>query len=142
MFTGVTVLLEKCLNSTEKIKPSLFSWKCCDIFQDSPFKGHLLATATVDYSENFSLKVLVLQSFSINLANVYLFKVNKRNTRKRCEICSKSTIKTPERFGSPWSQGVMNDFRPMFFLYPIKASGRGKEKEQRPEMNVIQLKSH
>ena len=23
--------------------------------------------------------------------------VNKRNTRKRCEICSKSTIKTPER---------------------------------------------
>ena len=30
-------------------------------------------------------------------ANIYLFKVNKRNTRKRCEICSKLTIKTPER---------------------------------------------
>ena len=29
--------------------------------------------------------------------NIYLFKVNKRNTRKRCEICSKLTIKTPER---------------------------------------------
>ena len=26
-----------------------------------------------------------------------LFKVNNRNTRKRCEICSKLTIKTPER---------------------------------------------
>ena len=28
---------------------------------------------------------------------MYLFKVNNRNTRKRCEICSKLTIKTPKR---------------------------------------------
>ena len=26
-----------------------------------------------------------------------MFKVNNRNTRARCEICSKLTIKTPER---------------------------------------------
>ena len=30
-------------------------------------------------------------------ANIYLFKVNNRNTRKRCKICSKLTIKTSER---------------------------------------------
>ena len=30
-------------------------------------------------------------------AGIYLFKVNYRNTRTRCEICSKLTIKTPER---------------------------------------------
>ena len=30
-------------------------------------------------------------------ANIYLLKVNNRNTRKRSEICSKVTIKTPER---------------------------------------------
>ena len=30
-------------------------------------------------------------------ANVYLFKVNNRNIRKRCKISSKLTIKTPER---------------------------------------------
>ena len=29
--------------------------------------------------------------------NIYLLKVNNRNTRTRCEICSKLTIKTPER---------------------------------------------
>ena len=29
--------------------------------------------------------------------NIYLFKVNNRSTRKRCEICSKLTIKAPER---------------------------------------------
>ena len=29
-------------------------------------------------------------------ANIYLFKVNNKNTRRRCEICSKLTLKTPE----------------------------------------------
>ena len=29
--------------------------------------------------------------------SIYLFKVNNRNTRKRCEFCLKLTIKTPER---------------------------------------------
>ena len=29
-------------------------------------------------------------------ADIYLFKINIKNTRKRCEICSKLT-KTPER---------------------------------------------
>ena len=28
---------------------------------------------------------------------IYVFKVNYRNTRARCEICSKLTIKTEER---------------------------------------------
>ena len=36
----------------------------------------------------------------INPTNIYLFKLNNRNTRKRCEICSKLTIKTTAR--RPW----------------------------------------
>ena len=33
-----------------------------------------------------------------------MFKVNNRNTRTRCEICSKLTIKTPERrYFTPYS---------------------------------------
>ena len=31
-------------------------------------------------------------------AGNYMFKVNNRNTRPRCEICSKLTIKTPKRY--------------------------------------------
>ena len=31
------------------------------------------------------------------LANIYLLKVNNRNIRRRCEICSKLITKTPER---------------------------------------------
>ena len=34
---------------------------------------------------------------SSNPVGIYLFKVNNRSTRTRCEICSKLTIKTPER---------------------------------------------
>ena len=35
-------------------------------------------------------------------AGIYVLNVNNRNTRTRCEKCSKLTIKTPER--SPWRQ--------------------------------------
>ena len=34
----------------------------------------------------------------------YMFKVNNRNTITRCEICSKLTIKTPER--RQWPTGM------------------------------------
>ena len=38
-----------------------------------------------------------IKSLSRNPAVNYLFKVNDRNTRTRCEICLKLTIKTPEQ---------------------------------------------
>ena len=34
--------------------------------------------------------------FKSLLAGIYLLKVNNRNTRTRCETCSKLTIETPE----------------------------------------------
>ena len=34
---------------------------------------------------------------TIYVAGIYLFKVNNRSTRTMCEICSKLTLKTPER---------------------------------------------
>ena len=43
--------------------------------------------------------ILVLSQWgkNINSASIYLLKVSKRNARTRCEIFSKSTIKTPQR---------------------------------------------
>ena len=42
---------------------------------------------------------LVESAFRLSFpVGIYLVKVNNRNTRIRCEICSKSTIKTPERW--------------------------------------------
>ena len=42
-------------------------------------------------------KNVLIPSFNEYPAGIYLLKVNNRNTRTRCEICSKLTIKTPER---------------------------------------------
>ena len=33
----------------------------------------------------------------MTLPSIYLFTINNNNTGKRCEICPKLTIKTPER---------------------------------------------
>ena len=41
---------------------------------------------------------------------IYLLKVNNRNTRARCEICSKLTIKTPERRQWPCSSDFIVNF--------------------------------
>ena len=58
-------------------------------------------------STDFVLVHLILTSKTsiktYNWVNIYLFKFNNNNTRKRCEICLKLTIKTPERRPSPHS---------------------------------------
>ena len=66
------------------------------IFVDDPFLGQLFSQVKFfDYLGLFQTPFGVFLGF--NPANIYLFKVNDRNTRKRWEICSKLTIKTPER---------------------------------------------
>ena len=48
--------------------------------------------ATVDlYGEH-----PIIKRINNGPANIYLFKVNNRNTRKMCKVCSKLTIITPE----------------------------------------------
>ena len=51
-------------------------------------------------------------------ANIYLLKVNNKSTRKRSEICSKLTLKTPE--GSHWRRsGVFINFNHISFLFLV-----------------------
>ena len=62
------------------------------------------------FIENLNLnqkteKMVSIEDHSIP-ANIYLFKVNNRNTRKRCEIFSKFTIKIPERRHIWWDDRV------------------------------------
>ena len=47
-------------------------------------------------------------------AGIYLLKVNNRNTRTKCKICSKLTIKAPERH--QWRKvglGELRQFSPI-----------------------------
>ena len=50
-----------------------------------------------DYIHKLTNLLIISELYAINPVNIYLFKVNNRNTRKRCQICSKLTIKTPEQ---------------------------------------------
>ena len=52
-------------------------------------------TCTKDDVKSISLKNI--GSNVAHTADIYLLKVENKNTRTRCEICSKLTIKTPER---------------------------------------------
>ena len=57
---------------------------------------------TVTFSEQLFLQnscffLFFQNSHFVAPVGNYMFKVNNRNTRTRCEICSKLTIKTPER---------------------------------------------
>ena len=66
----------------------VLSCEICEISKNTHFVEHLLMT-----KENGP----IWEIYWWYPTNIYLFKVNNRNTRKMCEIYSKLTIKTPER---------------------------------------------
>ena len=56
-----------------------------------------LSESLVNCSNSFEeFEHMFVTAFEKNPTNIYLFKVNNTNTRKRCRIRSKLTIKTPE----------------------------------------------
>ena len=55
----------------------------------------MFADVLICYGKVF--QILEPKFLRLNPAGNCMFKVNNRNTRTRCEICSKLTIKTPER---------------------------------------------
>ena len=60
-------------------------------------------SAKIGHTQYLGLTTTITQQFTLmksgerNPANIYLLKVNNRNTRKRCETSSKLILKTPER---------------------------------------------
>ena len=71
--------------------------------------GHFSHCSHLHMSRSFYWGSFWFQNVSLNIcapgrgfiraiaASIYLWKVNNRNTRERRKICSKLTIKTPER---------------------------------------------
>ena len=59
--------------------------------------------------------ILLREIDRIDQAGIYLLKANNRNTRTRCEICSKLTIKLPEQRQWPITLLLtLNMFHTMF----------------------------
>ena len=77
----------------------------------------------------FFIRIFFLLSFShisfcrkqvkIIPARNYMFKVNNRNTRTRCEICSKLTIKTLERRVLVSLLLTLNIFQTLFYSFCV-----------------------
>ena len=70
--------------------------------------SHLLNKSLI---ENFILCAAILGAYGNNPVGVYLLKVNNKNTRTRCEICSKLTIKTPKQSGWPLPGFLIDNFK-------------------------------
>ena len=75
---------------------------------------HIYATLLVLTQTSRNQMQRSRKSNLLSFGNIYLFKVNKKkNTRKRCEICSMLTIKTPER--RKWRMSMsLNIFHTLF----------------------------
>ena len=58
-------------------------------------------------------------ALTINPANIYMFKINDKNNTKRCDICSKLTIKTSERRQWCRSEVVTVNFEHVSPLYLV-----------------------
>ena len=88
-----------------------FFSKCGQIRRKLPIWSHILKKFLIFNILHIAKNVKLLSflnrnsgstwNFSLKLgpcpAGVWLLKVKNRNTRARCEICSKSTIKTSDR---------------------------------------------
>ena len=65
------------------------------------FDNSICSQYQISKSVILIVSLMVITSFLLFLhqfpVGIYLLKVNIRNTRTRCEICSKLTIKMPER---------------------------------------------
>ena len=66
-----------------------FIWKCCSL------KLHFILWQPLRDLASFPSNIYLLKVNKITY--IYLFWVNKRKNRKRCEICSKLIIKTPDQ---------------------------------------------
>ena len=69
--------------------------------------------------EELNLHVSLELLQHINPANTYLSKINNRNTGKRCEVCSKLIIKTPERRQLLRSGFVVVNFEHILHLFLV-----------------------
>ena len=94
--------------------------------QKTPEQRHDL---DIEETKFFNFVNFQLNRRKKNTVNIYLFKVDKRNSIKNCEICSKFTIKTPERrhclviqeeiFGEYTDHNVPSNLQEIFDISPL-----------------------
>ena len=76
---------------------SVFYSRCKTIQESTEIHGYIVDFEQERWLNWWEMGLPRVDTLCNYPANICLFKVNNRNSRKRCEICSKLTIKTPER---------------------------------------------
>ena len=94
-----------------------------------PFFYYNLAISWLVWSNQLLRKAALSRfSWAGYPPNISLFKVNNKNTRKRCEIWTKLTIKTAERRPSPFSSVFIVDFEEINVSWIGIAVGKESER--------------
>ena len=101
-FTGKQLCQSLFLNKVASLRPATLLkkrlWHKCFPVNFAKFLRTLFLTEHLRWLLLNSITYCTCPNFRrVNPAGNYMFKVNNRNTRTRCEICAKLTIKTPER---------------------------------------------
>ena len=109
VYIVIDILKKKCKLSTEEEILKFFCISNCDVYNSwliwqtyflrwKLIENHLMRYYAPYYRGSKCVQKIQLNECGFNtfvLVGNCIFKVNSRNTRKRCEICSKLTIKTP-----------------------------------------------
>ena len=66
-------------------------------FTEKTLKGKLYILCSETTFFQIALEILLNKYMLYEPTNKYMLKVNNRNNRKKCEICSNLTVKTQER---------------------------------------------
>ena len=93
---------------------SSFECSCCFCLAKLDAHSKFLSGRKI-ISKYFLLSYVVSKILWSPLKDLHLFKDNDRITRKRCKICSKLTIKTPER--RQWRHSTLRIFP--FYVSPF-----------------------
>ena len=100
------------IKSIQKFKKYLYAYSCVCLWVGEA--KWWVFISLLAYKKN-GMKQIIDSSW-INPASIYLFKVNNQSSRKRSEICSELTIKTPEcwertstiKLRGPWPKTSTN----------------------------------
>ena len=93
-FSSLELLIRMRLDRSQENHSKLFCWSHLYVFMLFFTVVFILSWQQLTYQRSVQGLVKHLRIFP---TGIYMFKVNNRNTRTRCEICLKLTKKIPEQ---------------------------------------------
>ena len=117
-------------------------WVVCSYFQGNSefsWKGRTVLAASLNTHKVYTYSYSPTEI--LNPAGIYLLRVNNRNTRTRCEICPKLTIKTQEQhqwtYFTPYSSVSIVNFEHVIATWEAMSAICSKLTKRSPRTTSI-----